>query len=80
MWVHFDEKWFWGMVARYAKRCEALGLMKEELWAYHRGYINKVMVVAVVAFAFDGNVENGGTAVKIGLWRVEAPRIALKAG
>ena len=32
LWINFDEKWFWGLVCRYAKKCEALGLMKESLW------------------------------------------------
>ena len=39
-------------------------------------HINKVMAVAFTAFAFDSSVENGGHGVKIGLYRVQAARVA----
>jgi len=36
------------------------------------------MAVAFTAYAFDGNVENGGDGIKLGLYRVQAARIAKK--
>jgi len=80
--VHYDEKWFYGLLARgNAKRCAALGLTSERtgrLRAYHRNHINKVMVVAAVAYAFEGNIENGGDGIKLGLFRCQAAKIAKK--
>ena len=37
------------------------------------------MVVALTAYAFMDNVENGGTGVKLGIFRCEGPRVALRA-
>jgi hypothetical protein len=34
------------------------------------------MVVAVTGYAFDGAVENGGHGLKLGMWRVQAARVA----
>jgi hypothetical protein len=80
LWIHYDEKWFYGFVPRNnAKMCEALGLHREFCYAYHRNHINKVMVLALTACAFDGDVENGGDGVKLGFYRCEAARVALKA-
>jgi hypothetical protein len=57
--------------------CEALGLHREFCYAYHRNHINKVMVLALTACAFDGDVENGGDGVKLGFYRCKAARVAL---
>jgi len=78
LWVHYDEKWlFYGFVARAnAKMCEALGIDKSEYYVYHKCHIDKVMALAVTAYAFDGNVNNGGDGLKLGLWRVQVARIA----
>jgi len=56
--------------------CEVLGIEKLHTYLYHKCQINKVMVVAFTAFAFDSSVENGGHGVKIGLYRVQAARVA----
>ena len=46
-------------------------------YLYNKCHINKVMaVVAFTAYAFDSNVENGGNDVKLGLYRVQAARVA----
>ena len=29
LWVHYDEKWFYGFVARHAKACEAIGVDRQ---------------------------------------------------
>ena len=38
-----------------------------------------VMAVAFTAYAFDGNPENGGDGIKIGLYRVQGARIAQRS-
>uniref|UniRef100_A0A6U5I0W1 Uncharacterized protein n=1 Tax=Corethron hystrix TaxID=216773 RepID=A0A6U5I0W1_9STRA len=59
--VMFDKKWMWGLVVRqHAKSCKKKGLQKKYLKAYHRNHINKVMLTAFTAFAFDDHFENGG--------------------
>jgi hypothetical protein len=59
-----------------AKMCEILGIEKTHTYLYHKCHINKVMAVAFTAYAFDSNVENGGHGVKLGLYRVQAARVA----
>jgi len=77
LWIHYDEKWFYGWVNRAnAKKCEILGIEKSHSYLYHKNHIDKVMAVAVTAYAFSGNVENGGDGLKLGLYRVQAARIA----
>ena len=77
LWIHYDEKWFWGLVTRAnAKKCEVLGLEKQNYFAYHQNHINKVMMVAFVAYAFDGKFENGGHGIKLGLFRCQGGKIA----
>jgi hypothetical protein len=67
LWIHYDEKWFYGMVLRAnAKKCNELGLDKLTCFLYHKYHIDKVMAVAVTGFGFDGTVENGGDGLKIG--------------
>ena len=79
LWIHYDEKWFWGFVARCnAKRCAVLGLDENIYFAYHKNHINKVMLIAFVAYAFDGEFENGGDGIKLGLFRCQAAKIAKK--
>jgi len=77
LWLHYDEKWFWGFVARAnAKKCEALGIDKKEYYLYHKCHIDKVMALAMTGYAFDTNVDNGGHGLKVGIWRVQGARIA----
>lgn len=78
LWIHYDEKWFWGFVARIAKACPAMGVQQKALFAYHKNHINKVMAIAVVAFAFNGTPDNGGTAIKLAFTRAQASKIANK--
>ena len=60
------------------KKCELLGLDKTHTYLYHKGRIDKVMVVALTGFAFDGNMENGGVGVKLGIYRMQGALIAKK--
>jgi len=77
LWIHFDEKWFWGFVARMqAKACPAIGLDRQQSFARHKSHVNKVMTIAVVGFAFEDTPENGGVAVKISFTRAQASKIA----
>ena len=62
-----------------AKECSAIGLTRQQWWVRHKSHINKVMALAVVAFAFEDTPENGGVAVKISLAQAQASRIAGKA-
>jgi len=78
LYITFDEKWFFGLVLRHAKMCEALGLKRGHLYAKHKNHITKTMVVAFVAYAFEDNMENGGTGVLLGVHRIESARIAQK--
>ena len=78
--VHYDEKWFWGLVLRaFAKACEEIGVIKRDYAAFHRSHINKVMAIAFVAAVFDGSLENGCEVVKLPLVRAPAPKIAERA-
>jgi len=43
---------------------------------YHKNHIEKVTAVAVTAYAFSGNVENGRDGLKLGLYHVQASHIA----
>ena len=77
--IHYDEKWFYGMVPRtHAKHCEELFLTRKDLPAYHKNYINKVMVLAITGYAFKNRIEDGGDGLKIGLIRVQGAKIAKK--
>ena len=79
LWVHYDEKWFWGMVARSnAKKCDEIGLARENYYAYHKNYVNKVMVLAITGYAFENHIENGGHGIKLALVRIQAAKIAKK--
>ena len=77
--VNYDEKWFFGMVPRsHAKQCNAIGLFRHSKVAYHKNYINKVMLVAVTGYAFCNNIEHGGEGVKIALCCVQSAKMAKK--
>jgi hypothetical protein len=77
LWINYDEKWFYGWDSRCnAKMCEVLGIEKTHTYLYHKCHINKVMAVAFTAYAFNSTVENGGHGVKIGLYHVQAARVA----
>ena len=79
LWIHYDEKWFFGCVPRVnAKLLEQLGLEKQYIHVLHKNHINKVMGVAFTGLAFDGNVESGGHGLKIGFYRCHGARIAKK--
>ena len=77
--IEFDKKWMWGLVVRrYAKSCAKLGLTKKYFKAYHRNHINKVMMTAFTGLAFEDNIENGGEAIKLGLFRAQSYKVAEK--
>jgi hypothetical protein len=66
--VHYDEKWFWGLVVCCnAKSCEDLGVDSVSFAAYQKSHISKVMATAMTAFTFEDSIENGGAAIKLGL-------------
>ena len=66
LWINYDKKWFWGLVlCENAKSFWDLPLAI--LKAYHKSHISKVMGVCIAGFAFEDNIENGGTACKINL-------------
>ena len=81
LYIHYDEKWFWGLVLRArAKYCPSLGLEKNaKIGAKNVHHINKVMAVAVVAYAFKGGCAlNGGDGLKLGLYRCARAALAGK--
>ena len=64
LWVHYDEKWFRGLVLR--KKTKLFDdLPPAVIKAYHKSHILKVMGVCAVGFVFENSVENGGEAVKV---------------
>ncbi len=63
---------------KHAKLCEGLGLYPNDHYVYHKSHINKLMVIAVVGFAFVGSPENGGEGVKIAFTRAQCTKIAAK--
>ena len=75
--MHYDEKWFWGLVARsQAKACASLGISKATWSARHKSHINKVMFTGVVGYAFQGTPLYGGHGLKIACGRAQAARVA----
>ncbi|HIF03462.1 MAG TPA: hypothetical protein EYQ84_09310, partial [Nitrospinaceae bacterium] len=78
LWIHWDEKWFWGHVNRHAKVCEQLGLEPQQRFAFHKNHINKVMGIAVIYFAFEGSPNNGGVGGKVAFTRCQGGKVALK--
>jgi hypothetical protein len=79
IWLHYDEKWFWGFVGRgNAKMAPSAGINKSTKSAYHRSHIDKVMGIAFTGFAFDTYIENGGDGLKIGFFHCQVARIAKK--
>ena len=78
--IHYDEKWFWGLVLRaYAKSCEELGIEKKDYATFHRNHINKVMAIAFVGAVFTDTLENGCEVVKLPMVRAQAYKIAERA-
>jgi len=66
LWIRYNEKWWKGLVSRgNFKLLEQLGLDKTHTFAQHKNHIDKVVVVAFKAYAFDGNIENGGDGIKL---------------
>ena len=77
LWIHYDEKWFWGLVLR--KNAKSFwDLPPAIIKAYHKSHISKVMGVCTVGFAFVDCVENGGTAVKLDFSRCQSFKVAGK--
>jgi hypothetical protein len=77
--IHFDEKWFEsGKRRTNAKACDEMGVPKKHPTMKHCRHPPKLMVVTVVAYAFDGEVENGGHGLKIGQYRCQKAKIALR--
>jgi hypothetical protein len=77
--VHYNEKWFWGMVCRRdAKACEELGISPVTFAAYHKSHISKVMATAVVGFAFEDSIDNGGEAINLGFYCTQTFKVARK--
>ena len=78
--VHYDEKWFWSVVLRSrAKSCKEIGLDKKAFRLYHKNHIDKVMAVVVTGYAFENNIENGGTGLKRVLSRASCKTCAENA-
>jgi len=68
LWLHYNEKWFWGLITRSNAKFLENVLDKKDLYAYHKSHINKVTAVAFTAYAFDSHIENGGHGIKLGFF------------
>ena len=73
--IHYDEKWFWGMVTKSTARTFD-GLDQQTQQAYHKSHINKSMAVAFTAYAFKDCTDNGGDGIKLGLFRAQSYKVA----
>ena len=52
LWIHFDEKWFWGVLLRKtAKKFD--GLNPEVVRVYSKSYISNTMGISVVVVDFE---------------------------
>ena len=79
LWIHSDEKWFYGLVARKsAKACSEIGIAKQSYNAHHKSHIKKVMAHCTVGYLFDSKVENGGKGFLIAIHRCAAFRVPLR--
>ena len=58
------------------KVVQKLGLSKKYFKSYHRNHINKVMMTAFVALAFEDSIENGGEAGKLNMFRAQSYKVA----
>ena len=73
--IHYDEKWFWGMLMRNtAKSFE--DVERQVMKIYHKCHISKTMGIAVVGFAFEDSLENGGIALKMLFHRAQSAKVA----
>ena len=85
--IHYDEKWFWGLLLRktaktfeeYEKVLSNNGLSANEIRAYHKNHISKTMGIAMVGYAFEDCIENGGDGLKLIFTRAQSARVAQKA-
>ena len=53
-------------------------MTRKHTYLYLKVHIDKVMAVALKGFAFDGNTDNIGVGVKLGIYRVQGAQIAKK--
>jgi hypothetical protein len=72
LWIHYDEN---ERIQRCVRRLDSTNMNSASTtgaiyYIYHRCHIDKVMVVAVTGYVFDGGVENGGDGLELGMWRV----------
>jgi hypothetical protein len=74
--IHYDEKWFWGLLLFHKTAKCFDDLPKNVIKAYHKCHISKTMGIAVVAIAFENSLENGGTAMKLCFQRAESFKVA----
>ena len=73
--IHFDEKWFWGMLMRMTAKTFD-GVAQNIMRIYHKCHVSKTMGIAAVAMAFEDSLENGGTAVKMLFHRSQSAKVA----
>ena len=68
IWINFDENCFYEcFLHKNSKMHEDVGLEREYWYAYHMYHINKLMIILLNGYGFDGNIENGGDGLKIDL-------------
>lgn len=81
---HFDEKWFWGLLLRktaktfdeFVAHLKSQGLNEKEIRAYHKCHISKTMGIAMVGFAFEDSILNGGDGIKLEFTRSQSAKVA----
>ena len=76
LWVHWDEKWFWGYLLRKrAKLDRARGLTQRGVKIKNKQHVPKAMFVCFSAYAFIGNPLNGGDGIKLGMVRAKKAKL-----
>jgi hypothetical protein len=58
--------------------CKELRIKKHEYYIYHKNHIEKVIAVAITAYAFDGSLDSRGDGLEIVIYQLQAARLAKK--
>ena len=74
--IHFNEKWFWGLLMRKTAAKTFEGLAPKVMKAYHKCHISKIMGIAEVGYAFEDCIENGGIALKMLFHHAQSATVA----
>ena len=72
--IHFDVKWFWGVVIRKISN-KLDGINPEAVRKYHKSHMSKAMSIAVVGVYFEDILYNGGKATNLFFKDIKVPNV-----